>query len=434
MNTETRNISEITFREDLYPRQRGNQETVLQYMESIENLPPIEINQHGEIIDGWHRWTAHKQSESDTIEVIVTQTASDAQFLELAIERNAKHGMQLSPEDKRKLAWQLYLVTPHKERTEKKTYLQKLLSVSRATIFDWLSDIDAKTEEERRKEAFEWWLACHTQQEIADRMEMPQQTVSDFAADFTDLSKIGFFGKNAENRANFNDGIDAEGEPYWKAPLYNVWTAPKITNKTRHPGNTEQRFVENLIYLYTDPLDIVVDPFGGGGSTIDVCKKRFRRYLVSDRLPIKPEIREHDVVDGPISTSWKDVRLVYLDPPYWKQAEGQYSEDPEDMANMELDKFTEQLATTIKAYARKIKQAGGNGYIALIIQPTQWKSEGKEFTDHVKDMLCAIKLPVDCRISAPYSTEQYNAQQVNWAKDAKKLLVISREIVVWSVK
>jgi DNA modification methylase len=38
------------------------------------------------------------------------------------------------------------------------------------------------------------------------------------------------------------------------------------------------RWVDNLLYFYTHPLDVVVDPFAGGGSTIDICKKRLRRY------------------------------------------------------------------------------------------------------------------------------------------------------------
>ena len=59
--------------------------------------------------------------------------------------------------------------------------------------------------------------------------------------------------------------------------------------------------MDNLLYLYTEPFDIVVDPFAGGGSTIDVCKKRFRRYFVTDRKPIverEKEIRTHDMTDG----------------------------------------------------------------------------------------------------------------------------------------
>jgi hypothetical protein len=164
-----------------------------------------------------------------------------------------------------------------------------------------------------------------------------------------------------------------------------------------------------------------------------VCKKRLRRYFVSDRKPIverEKEIRLHDIKDGlPKPPQWKDVKLVYLDPPYWKQAENQYSQDADDLANMPIEQFRKTLSGLVKSYASKLTDA----YIALIIQPTQWKSENKEFTDHIAHLLRDVDLPLETRISAPYSTEQYNAQQVEWAKKNKKLLVISREILVWRV-
>src|ERR1700733_6735965 len=55
--------------------------------------------------------------------------------------------------------------------------------------------------------------------------------------------------------------------------------------KASHFGNSETRWVDNLLYLYTRPFEIVVDPFAGGGSTIDLCQHRYRRYWVADREP-----------------------------------------------------------------------------------------------------------------------------------------------------
>jgi len=52
-------VKDIVFREDLYPRIRTSAETVQKYAEDLSVLPPIEINQRNELIDGWHRWTAH---------------------------------------------------------------------------------------------------------------------------------------------------------------------------------------------------------------------------------------------------------------------------------------------------------------------------------------------------------------------------------------
>jgi hypothetical protein len=100
---------------------------------------------------------------------------------------------------------------------------------------------------------------------------------------------------------------------------------------------------------------------------------------VSDRKPVverEKDIRTHDLVDGlPALPRWKDVKLVYLDPPYWKQAEGQYSNDKNDLANMSLDRFNETLADIIDGFAKKLSGA----FVALIIQPTQWKAPDGQF-------------------------------------------------------
>ena len=135
------------------------------------------------------------------------------------------------------------------------------------------------------------------------------------------------------------------------------------------------------------------------------------------------------------SVRWKDVDLVYLDPPYWKQAEGQYSDDPTDLANMDLEQFNKELAGIINGFAKKLKDSASDkpAYIALIIQPTQWKAPERQFTDHVGDMLRAVKLPVNMRYSVPYESQQCTAQMVEWAMAAKRCLVLTREIVVWEV-
>ncbi len=233
-------------------------------------------------------------------------------------------------------------------------------------------------------------------------------------------------------------------EPEWEPPIYNVWKQQTKTSGSTHFGNSEVGFVDNLLYLYTEPFDVVVDPFAGGGSTIDLCKRRSRRYFVSDRKPIverESEIRMHDMTldDGAIAMPsvprWKDVSLVYLDPPYWIQAAGKYSQDDTDLANMPLDKFNAALAGVVKGFATKLKQSRRDqpAYIALIIQPTQWKADDKQFTDHVGDMLRAVNLPVEMRFSVPYESQQYTPQMVTWAKDNRRCLVLTREIVVWRV-
>jgi len=415
-------VDAVSFRTDLYPRIETSPVTVQKYADDLTVLPPIEVNQHNELIDGWHRWMAHKKVKAETISIIVTETTGDAQLLELAISRNAMHGLQLSQADKKSMAMKIYNMTPDRERDAKKKELAIILSVSERTVREWLSRIDKDSKEARDKKIFDLWLSCHTEREIAEIVGTSSGEAHSLCSEMANLPNM-----------SKSQQAQAEHAVEFDPPIYNIWKQQTKSSGSEHPGNSEAKWLDNLLYLYTKPFDIVVDPFAGGGSTIDLCKKRLRRYWVSDRLPIverENEIRKHDMTNGiPSLHRWQDVGMVYLDPPYWKQAEGFYSKDPEDLANMELEQFHSTLAKIVNEFGSKI-----GGYVALIIQPTQWKSPDRSYTDHVAEMLRRVNLPIDMRISVPYESQQNNAQMVTWAKEQKKILVLTREIIVWKGK
>ncbi|MDP1562065.1 MAG: DNA methyltransferase [Pirellulaceae bacterium] len=264
------------------------------------------------MIDGWHRWTAHKKNEVEFIEADIVETTSDADLLEKAIETNATHGLQLSQSDKRDMARRIYNSTAEGDRDEKKKQLSRILSVSERTIRDWLSRIDKDSKEARKQKIFDLWLASEEGKSISESVGLSQPQVTEITSKFG----IGELAKTELANAEHATGFDV--------PIYNVWKQQEKSRGSSHFGNSEVRWVDNLLYLYTAPFDVVIDPFAGGGSTIDICKKRLRRYFVSDRKPIverEKEIRQHDLKDGPLKPpQWKDVKLVYLDPPYWIQA------------------------------------------------------------------------------------------------------------------
>ena len=415
-------VTSVVFRQDLYPRIKTSADTVQKYADDLAVLPPILINQHQELIDGWHRWTAHRQMEKDAINAIVIQTASDADLLERAIRTNATHGLQLSVSDKEEMARTIYHATAERDRAQKKKDLASMLSVSMDTIQRWLGRIDKDTKSKRNQKILEMWMACHTQEEIANVVETPQPTVAGILKDFIEKPQMRNSDKTSADHA----------DEAFEIPIYNVWKQQSKTEGSAHFGNSDVRWVDNLLYLYTKPFDIVVDPFAGGGSAIDICKRRFRRYWVSDRKPVvkrETEIRKHDLTDGlPPLSRWKEVSLVYLDPPYWKQAEGKYSKDETDLANMSLENFHDHLAGTISGFLKKLSPGA---VVALILQPTQWKAPDHEFTDHVAEMIRRVDAKIVNRIQAPYESQQCTAQMVDWAKENRQVLTLSREIVVW---
>ena len=418
-------VTGVVYREDLYPRIKADPALIQRYAENLEMLPPIELNQDGILIDGFHRWTAHRKAEASTIPATITQTMTDLDIYALAIERNARHGLQLSEEDKRKTAIRLYAAGTGKAKDE----IARILSVSLRSVTGYLGDIDKRLREERRQKIFEMWMACHTLEEIAQEVNISDSSLTNEIKTF---SKIG-------SASDFGESLSFEKDADFKPPLYNIWTFAAKTNNVSHFGNSEARIVDNLLYLHTDPFDIVLDPFAGGGATIDVCRHRLRRYWVSDRAPIverEREIRCLDIVKElpPLHNRWSDVTLTYLDPPYWRQAENQYSDSPDDLANMPLDQFNEALSSVV----RRIAEKQSRGVIALIIQPTQWKTnEAHDVTDHIIDLTRLVgktkRLTLEMRVLCPYPTEQYNAQQVTWAKENKRLLVLTRELIIWRI-
>jgi len=420
--------SEIVFDEGLYPRVNGHDpETVQTYARDMEQIEAagklISINADNILLDGRHRHLAYKKRADGAtdFEVKVYQypIASKLESFRLACHLQDK-GKALSNDDRIASAKRLYALGDQAQKD-----IAAALGVSPATVSGWLSRTIKEEKERKKDQARAMWQACATQEEIADAVEVAIQTVSNWCDDFS---------KNSETE-------EMEKWSGFDVPIYNVWKQQTKSNTVNHFGNSEPRWLENLLYLYTSPAGIVVDPFAGSASTIDVCKKRGRRYFVSDRKPIverEHEIRQHDLIaeDGaiqmPTLPRWKDVELIYLDPPYWRQAEGQYSNDQSDLGNMPLEQFNTALAGIINGFAKKLKN-GTPRYIALIIQPTQWKADERQYTDHIGDMLRAVKLPVHMRYSVPYESQQCTAQMVEWAKANKRCLVLTREIVVWEV-
>jgi DNA-binding transcriptional ArsR family regulator len=415
--------SDVVFDEGLYPRVQGHDPATVQTyardMDQIEQAERfISVNADNILLDGKHRLLAYRKladGGDPEIPVYRYQIKSKLESFRLACALQDR-GRALTNEDRQASAKRLYALGDQKQQD-----IATALGVSPSTVSSWLSRTIKEEKERKKEKAYEMWLACATQQEIAEAVEVGVATVNEWLE--------GFFGNAVTEEPKKWQNFDP--------PIYNIWKQQTKSNAVGHFGNSEARWVDNLLYLYTQPADVVVDPFAGGGSTIDVCKKRGRRYFVSDRKPIverEHEIRLHDLTDGmPSVPRWKDVSLVYLDPPYWIQAQNQYSSDLTDLANMDLDAFSDSLARIISDFAKKLKGSARDkpAYIALIIQPTQWKSPERQFTDHVGDMMRAVKLPVDMRFSVPYESQQCTAQMVDWAKANKKCLVLTREIVVW---
>lgn len=400
------NINDIVYRDDLYPRFEANQALIQKYANSIEHLPPIKINQNNILIDGYHRWKAHQLDGRPEIETEVIQTASEKELKRMAYQLNSNHGLQLSNDEKRK-----YAIEMIGEMSVQA--LADVLSVGESTIKRWTETQRKALEEDRNRKIVELYLrAQYTQEMIGEMFGITKQAVSDI------LSKIAQMGEILQD---------------FTPPLYNIWNLQKQDNATdSHFGSFPLYFMKSLLYYHTQPWDIIFDPFAGGGTTVDACKETLRRYYCTDRI-VKPgrekDIQQHDIKDG-LPGGLPKPDLVFLDPPYWKQAEGLYSDSPDDLGNMDLSNFYTSIQSLLtEIAARKIDK------IALVIQPTQYKNNFV-WEDHIFKInsMLTDKYEIEMRYILPYSTQQYNAQMVESAKERNACLGLNRDLVIWRTK
>lgn len=398
------NVKDIIFREDLYPRFEANQALIQKYAYSIEHLPPIKISQSNILIDGFHRWKAHQLNGETEIAADVVEITSEKELKRLAYQLNSNHGLQLSADEKRRYAGEMIGEMSVKE-------LALVLSVSESSIKDWTVAQRKALEDERNRKIIELYLrAWNTQESIADMFGLTHPAIS--------------------NIVKIASSVDIYKD--FKPPIYNIWNLQKQDNATdSHFGSFPLYFMKSLLHYHTQPLDIVFDPFAGGGTTVDACKEMFRRYYCTDRI-VKPG-REKDIIEHDITAGFPDglskPAMLFLDPPYWILAKKEYSEDGNDLGNMTKEQFYQAMqAIADETKQRKIVR------IAYLIRPI-WETgqeDGWNWVDPMFDLYDMIsdKYRIETRYVIPYSTQQYTALWVDRTKKENKCLILNRELTV----
>jgi hypothetical protein len=295
---------------------------------------------------------------------------------------------------------------------EKYQQVAELLSITFDTARKYCQEARQDEKQQQQEKAWDLWLDCWTQEAIAEEVGVTDRTIRDWVAEKKEL--VPDFPPPA-SRQHFD-----------------VWNFYSADNEGSYFGKMPSQVVENLLWLYTEPGQIVFDPFAGSGATIEVAKAMGRRVWASDRKPASPmlPIHQHDILTGWPSGAPEKPDFILLDPPYWMQAKGKYSNDPEDLGNMSLDDFYrswDEIIGTCK------KHMPDNGYLAFITSPAEDKQN-----EHVEDLAFNMyRIAVDKglkphrRIIVTYNTQQANGQQVTWARENKRLLKLYRDLVVF---
>lgn len=397
-------IAKIRLLQSYYPRDGLDNEIVNSYRLNVSALPPITITKDFILVDGYHRLVAHRVEGLGEIQV--EEPLLDIEGSEIFIEglkRNAYHGKALTMKEKRSAARKIF-----EDGYGNESKIAKLLAVSEGSISKWVQDIRQEKMRERNEQILELYLACYTEEEIADRFEIARTTVNTIVNKFK------------------NEFSDSPPDSY---QLYNVWNFPKADRQygLDYPGRIPGQIIENLLYYYTNPFDTVVDPMAGGGTTIDVCKVLYRRYQAYDINPVRDDINKHDIKQG-FPPKAKNCDLIFLDPPYWRLQKDQYTEESTSFASLEewisfMDKLADDCYKTLRQ----------GGYAALLIEAFLDEKVTGKFLD----------LPFEClklftkagfsevqRITTPMPSQIKDVHDVEYSKSKKIMLDLNRDLIV----
>jgi len=385
-------IDSIKFIEELYPRNGFDNEVVNSYRLNIEKLPAIIISKENYLVDGYHRILAHKLEGLTEIEAEIYDIAKDKVLWE-ATKVNARHGLQLSTKEKKRLAIHFY-----KNNDCTLSQISEVLAVSEATLSNsWLREVIEDARQEQKREIIELYLRCLTQQEISDKIGLSQSRISEIIEKF----KNEFSDKTPES-----------------LQLFNVWNFPNRQNVLDFNGAIPREIVENVLYYYTEPFDLIVDPMGGSGTTIDICRTMYRRYRVYDINPIRLEsITKHDIRKG-YPSECKNCDLIFLDPPYYNMVFDNFGS---------IEEFYEFIVRLAKDSYKTVKE---NGIVTLLMQDMTEKGKYCLSGESYRFFIEAKFVCVD-HISCPLSTQQFNPQQIEKSKKQKHLLGRNRDLYVF---
>jgi len=233
--------------------------------------------------------------------------------------------------------------------------------------------------------------------------------------------------KNSTAKIDIEEEVPLiEATTFWDFPRQSYGLTPKGNNK--YAGVTPALIIYNMVWRYTDPGDLVVDPMCGSGTTIDVCKEEKRRAIGYDIHSTRQDIIKNDARHIPLEDDSAD--MVFIDSPYSDNIK--YNEEPKNIGNIssESEEFYDELEKVMKESHRILKEGKVLGWLI----GDQWVK--KMFTPvglKIYERLCTHFEPVDIicvsRRSQSSNTGvwQNRARRFNFYLRGFKYLIIVRK-------
>ncbi len=422
-------------------------------------------------IDGGHRISAYNKyneqkgvdpiEEVDIIHYDKAILDKDEWLEELRIVsalRNAQHGDRMDTDDLQYQVKRIAESNPNISQTDLAKRFDSI--VSQPTIGKWIEDIRKGQDSARRtfiarqrlmgfefKEVSDWLEILPMESIIGDQVSRVYQSFKSTYKTLMDSFKTGktvpeiakFYGITTIDPYNITDYDEAlvwalilqeesdldkfeifgDGKYGNKSPkAFNVWnfvqTDPRLGKK--HEMMIPGQIAMNVLYYFTEPGGLVVDPMAGGGSTIDACLVMGRKCRAYDLDPRRYDIAKRDITDGYDEKVIGKIDLVFLDPPYG------------DMVMFDDNTKFYEFMTMVATKTYDAVKADG---IAAVVMCDRTKGDYDSFIAECYSIFKEVGFECIQRISAPLTTESASGAEVKFAIDNRKMLGRDRVVYIF---
>lgn len=478
-------LETIVWDPSIYPRAKWSTSTIERYADALEagdQFPPLVLERGtNRLLDGKHRLEAYvrrgilteakyieidgrklktyAQANGASVPVEHHTVPADITAKRYAARLSSRHGDRMSNADLKALAIEECEADP---KTFDPKDFSKEMGVAERTVYDWVGHILSREKEERQGRVLRLSMLGWTQQEIASVLDVSQPTVSSdikncesAKADIQRLAEGHTERHEIARRFNLQpslveavtlDGADDEHRMKKlgiKIQPYDVWSFPGCHDLMgdAHPGRIPGELVAHVLYFYTQPGDLVIDPMAGSGTTLDAALlmgRKARGYDIDQRHD-RIDIEQHDLSEGWPETASK-AALIFWDPPYYKKMDGSSA------GHGGSDGYIEQSVSRLTAadymswfgerFMELRKTAKPGARLAFLM--SDWDEENtKDPADHVglfiwdyADLLRDAGWALTRHIQVPLPTQQIHPDIVTKFRQSRRLARLERYLLI----
>jgi len=459
-------ITAIILDEDIYPRKGVDHRRVGIFAENIRDgfkFDPIEV-EHApgrpgkyRLLDGAHRWSACKSTGKEKVEAIIQEIDGIDPLLYAA--KKAIGPRPLTEEEARDTARRAYEKNPGLTSVE----IGKAIGRARRTVDNYIADLRAVSQMGMDIKVFRMNRLGIPQDRIAKRLGQAREVIRDHLAKMaglpnppnSDLSQ-GFSVTQVAQKHGWTDpmvwALALEGkddqdrfkELGWGLRTWDQWDFNDCDKRFGDdwPGRIPAQLIAHLLFYFSSPDDLILDPMAGGGVTPDTCLALGRRCWAFDMMDrsTRPEIEPHTWtlssnghMAWPVSSKTK-ADLIIFDPPYFnKRADGYDEKSISGLSKNKYLEFLEVFFVLAEQHAKKTTRIAFINADWRDFQNTPASEEAGKGGILIDDYLDILKRAGWQRthiIQAPMSAQRFSAVVVSAMQKKRILGVTSRYVIV----